>query len=161
MRKPNPGALAGSGFVADGFVGSELTVGSVKKPRRRVKIVPQQSKSDAGKAGLSLAVGLLPLPNLQFTRMTIDPQRTMKEALHSYDVSSLDVKAIRGQLDLVSTSAEKDFRQAQFQQVQQSKHTVQSQLSSITAPIRRESESSNQDLFDECESVIDVEEDAY
>jgi hypothetical protein len=148
-------------FVADGFVGSELTVEPARKPLRRAKIVPRQSKPDAGKVGLALVDGLLPLPNFQYTKMTIDPEHETEEALHSFDVNSVEVKAMPGQLDLVRTSAEKDFKQPRFQQVQQAKHTVKSQLSSITAPIRRESESSNSDVFNEGESTMDGEEEAH
>jgi hypothetical protein len=80
---------------------------------------------------------------------------------HSSKLNSLEVKAKPRQLDLVRTSAEIDISQIQFQQVQRTKHTVQSQLSSTTAPIRREPESLTTDRFNEGEPVINGEEEAY
>jgi hypothetical protein len=152
--KPKQQARTSLHFVADGFVGSELRIELTKKSQRRAKVVPRQSKSNLAVARLALVTGLLPTPIVQHAEMMATPNNMPSEALYE------PLKIARGpaQLDSIRAQGLTDGRQTQIRQVARGEHTVRNQLSSITAPLRRESESSESDVVTEREFVVDGEE---
>lgn len=136
-------------FVADGFVGDELLFISTRKPRRRGKIEPRGAKSKPTVAALTLAKGSLPAPILQLGLPSAAkdaraaPLRvTVTKGRYSDDTNT------PGHLVFTRTQCTADDLKPQQQQqveecvVRDHSSAIRTQLSSITAPMRRESESS-------------------
>jgi hypothetical protein len=125
---------------------------SSTKPRRRRTVAPRERKRPTGAAslitGLALTSGLLPPPVLQRDLTLFSTMRPLHGSSHFDNTTS------PGQLTL----ARSENPASNSTQVK-----VRSQLSSITAPVRRDSESSASEAADETGSADgeDENEDAF
>jgi hypothetical protein len=124
--------------LADGFVGSELELVSAKKPQRRPKPAPRDLKPKFVVAGLDLACGLLPAPAVP----CVDSSAAIEPCASALTNTTKHFE----QLDKAKTQVETNQRRHQHEQAERREHAVESQLCNVTAPIRRESESSGSDV---------------
>jgi hypothetical protein len=105
--------------MADGFVGSELSVVASKVQRRQGKSTPRETKARLMVAGLALTSGLLPTPFIQHDDPSAPSEYTSTEILHSLptklDTSPMEVADTSKQLDVLRAQSTTDGRQAQQQ----------------------------------------------
>jgi hypothetical protein len=142
--------------VGDGFVGSELETVPSRKPRRRGKITPRISRSNVEVAGLRLASGSLPIPTIHYADpSTAEPLDAIPGNLH---VESRITTKIATRPEITKLHVAARDTQAQYQRAERVERAVESQLSRITAPDRRDSQSSGSQTSIEQQSIIDDQE---
>jgi hypothetical protein len=131
-------------IVADGFVGAELSVVSRKKPRRRGQKGPREVKPIQALPTLALSKGSLPPPAVQPGNPPTAPRFTPMRPLQTSTLNDSDsgVTQTFGQLVLTGTQVANIRTPPQHNQAEQRESAIQRQLSSIVAPVRRESASS-------------------
>jgi hypothetical protein len=148
-------------FYADGFEPNELTIFPTRRLRRREKLVRRQDKPSTIAAELALASGELPAPVVQATDdfVTVGDTTILElvRATSNLNGASLITNNISRAPD--ATALATGDRQAQHQQAERWEHTVRGQLSSITAPVRRDSGSSSSDASAERQLFTSDEED--
>ncbi|KAH5441182.1 hypothetical protein HBI47_044040 [Parastagonospora nodorum] len=150
---------AGLEFVADGFEAHELKLSPPRRPRRRERTVRRQIKTITMVNGLILAGGLLPPPDLQDVDSFVLPGDSTSRSRRVINTveSPLAADDCPDQSIESRTSVTND--QVQCQQAKRSEHAVNSQLASITAPVRRDTESSENDTSsEECSLCSDPED---
>lgn len=131
-------------FTADGFVDSELNVVPKKKPRRRGRPTPREVKHPLMAPALTLADGSLPTPPIPDDFRPLSSSRANEEMPQMLMLEKdREVAAVtRSQLTLTRTQRDVKGVQHQRQNAKLWESVVRSQLSGITAPVRRESDSS-------------------
>jgi hypothetical protein len=146
--------------IGDGFVGSELETAPSRKLRRRGKTISRVLRSNIGVAGLRLASGSLPTPTIHFGDLSAatEPFDAIHTSLHP---DSLNATKVTEQPEITTSQDTMRDAQAQYRQTKQWERAVQSQLSRITAPIRRDSESSGSQMLTEQQSIIDDSDDNH
>ncbi|KAH8728724.1 hypothetical protein GQ44DRAFT_824004 [Phaeosphaeriaceae sp. PMI808] len=138
----------GLGFMADGFVGSELKAVSIGKPRQRRKVGLPGAKPSTMVAELTLATGLLPTHvahHADFLTASGSTLATLDDPSNSnIDAERVDipVQVISPRNQSVACSI-----QHQLHQTKRFNRMISKQLSSITAPIRHESENSEAEII--------------
>jgi hypothetical protein len=130
--------------LADGFVGAELSVVPRKKPRRRGQVGPREVKPMQTLPTLALANGSLPLPAVQPGNPPMAPRFTPMRPSQALTLNDGDsgVTQTFGQLILAGSQGLNIRTPPQLNQAEQRESAIRRQLSSIIAPIRRESGSS-------------------
>ncbi|KAH6250746.1 hypothetical protein HBI40_170540 [Parastagonospora nodorum] len=150
---------AGLEFVADGFEAHELKLSPPRRPRRRERTVRRQTKTITMVNGLILAGSLLPPPGLQDVDSFVpqgDSTGRSRRVINTVE-SPLAADDCPDQSIELRTSVTND--QVQCQQAKRSERAVNSQLASITAPVRRDTESSENDTSsEECSLGSDPED---
>jgi hypothetical protein len=141
--------------VGDGFIGSELETVPSRKPQRRGKIMSRISKSNVEVAGLRLA-SALPIPAIHYGDLSTSEHLDANPGnLH---VESLIATKFATQPEFTKLHIAAHDTQTQYQRAKRLEHAVESQLSRITAPVRRDSESSESQTPTEQQSIIDDQE---
>jgi hypothetical protein len=145
----------GHHFLADGFDASELQMFPISKPRRRRQtLAPRQSEPKTLSAGLALVSGLLPAPALQCAGLSVPPDgmatdRSDRTYLSLCDTFfTTDNDPTGPELAETETLAVDDTY-VQRQKTVHLERAICGQLASVTAPLRRDSESSESDVSTE------------
>ncbi|KAF1846616.1 uncharacterized protein K460DRAFT_127088 [Cucurbitaria berberidis CBS 394.84] len=136
--------------ASDGFIGSERGFVMKKRPRPRRKAAPV-GKRLAQVGGLTLASGFLPVPALVSMERINSP--CLDQSHVPVVLEHFQERERSGQLPMARRQSGVEVESTTKQRSQQWDKTVYNQLSSITAPVRRFSESS--------ESVSPAEENCW
>lgn len=149
----------------DGFIGSELSSVLKKRSRQRGKTAPVE-RNIAATRGLVLAGGFLPVSTVESNEIPIPTERFNSRC---YDHSQAPCvpehfqdMTRRGQLPVVKNQSVAEDEQIGKHRSQQWDMAVRNQLSSITAPVRHVSESSElgpstEESFYSSEDVSDTD----
>lgn len=135
--------------MADGFEAHELKMSPPRRPRRRERTTRRQIKTKPMVDGLILAGGLLPSPDFPDVD-TLVPSGDCTGRSRQFtntDEAPLAANDSPDHPDVSRTSVTND--QVQYRQAERSERAVNSQLASITAPVRRDTESSENDTSGE------------
>ncbi|KAF2829288.1 hypothetical protein CC86DRAFT_187751 [Ophiobolus disseminans] len=147
-------------FVADGFVGCELDVISTTKPRQRARIDSRKGKHPSVGSALALASGSLPLPPNQGEVLSIVSQHVTTELSQSSVLAYSHEQAATApsQLTLTKTQGTTENASPYHLSLTRWESAIRNQLSSIIAPVRRHSESSESEAITEHQSTLDDED---
>jgi hypothetical protein len=157
--KPQQHYHAGLDFLADGFEAHELKLSPPRTLRRRERTVRRQIKTITMVDGLILAGGLLPPPGVQDIDSFVPPGDSTGRSRRVINTveSPLAADDCPDQPVELRTSVTND--QVQHRQAERSERAVNSQLASITAPVRRDTEISENDTSsEECSLGSDPED---
>jgi hypothetical protein len=149
-------------LLANGFDTCELQMFPIGKPRLRQKIASRQSGPKTHPAGLALVSGLLPVPAVQCADPSFPPDHMTSDR---FDQTHLSLRVAFLTTDNDSMGPELaetlaiDDRQVQRQKTDHWERAICGQLASVTAPVRRESESSGSDLSTEKNSCMHDQDD--
>ena len=131
-----------SEFVADGFEAHELRMSPPRRLRRREKTTRRQIKPTTMADGLILASGLLPAPGVQNEDSFVPSGDSTGRRRQVTNTDDAPLVADDGpdHANVSRTPVTND--QFRYRQAERSERAVNSQLASITAPVRRDTESS-------------------
>ncbi|KAF2129596.1 hypothetical protein P153DRAFT_396853 [Dothidotthia symphoricarpi CBS 119687] len=144
--------------ASDGFVGEELTITRTqKRTKRSGKNILQETQLGFASGGLVLGNGRLPSPRHECISPSLpDSGLRSSSGLHTpFQVGSSQRSAIPIQLILTRNHNVTDSRPVESGCFRKRETAVHTQLSSITAPLRRDSESSRSEAMDEDDHIND------
>jgi len=151
----------GPQLVADGFEGTELHVVSTRKPRRRVKNATRQVTHSPVVVRLPLASGCLPEPpGLNEVFPSVAGRATRESAQTPVlELSHERATTTPSQINSTKTRSTLEDLETQRNSTRRRESAIRSQLQSITAPVRRDSESSESEGITEDQSIVADDED--
>ncbi|KAF2032593.1 hypothetical protein EK21DRAFT_86912 [Setomelanomma holmii] len=147
-----------SHIVADGFEADELVIASTKKAHRRRKLPPRELKQTQAVSGLALATGALPTPLISHHSMSSPSELVNSRSTASFSGTLPTASHPRPSIDISQATLPRsrhssNVRPHSRDQSSNRESAIRGQLLSITAPIRRESDSSESDGTNEVRSM--------
>lgn len=147
--------------ISDGFVGIELDISTSKSSIRRAIVVPKRCKNITNYRGLSLRNGLLPPPQDLLCSAGVDSDvvDVRRRTQLGFAYKNESTGCIVTPEESIMPREQIDFRGMSQHKSQPGQQVVHEKLSSITAPARPDSGSSDSDYGIEYYDVNQNEDD--